>query len=279
LRPAIFASFDRTLPLAQAVPMIREAGFEAISFGAWPQQFDYTTAQGRTAVRKLLAANGMAIDSLHAPFPQGDQLFSLDETARLESIRHCRLALDAAAELDGRIVVIHLIQPYGIPEGDVRNTMIEQGRRSVSVLAAYAAGRGVKLALENGQKPAYDRVLASLLAEFDDAHVGLCYDSGHENVQGTCFRMLEQFGHRLLTVHIHDNSGSDTHELPYEGTIDWDRFRRTLHGLAYSGDLLLEVDMTHSPLTDHATFLTEARERAARLLQCPPSTAVAGTGE
>ena len=240
--------------------MIREAGFGAISFGAWPQQFDCTTAHGRTAIQKLLAANGMAIDSLHAPFPQGDQLFSLDETARLESIRHCQLALDAAAELDGRIVVVHLIQPYGIPEGDVRNKMTEQGRRSVSVLAAYAAGRGVKLALENGQKRGYDRVLASLLAEFDDAHVGLCYDSGHENVQGTCFRMLEEFGHRLLTVHIHDNSGSDTHELPYEGTIDWDRFRKTFHGLDYSGDLLLEVDMKHSRFRDHATFLAEARK-------------------
>ncbi|MBM4079985.1 MAG: sugar phosphate isomerase/epimerase, partial [Planctomycetes bacterium] len=194
------------------------------------------------------------------------RLFSLDETERLESVRQCQLALDAAAELNGRIVVIHLIQPYGIPEGDVRSKMIEQGRRSVSVLAAYAAGRGVKLALENGQESSYDQVVASFLAEFSDEHVGFCYDSGHENVQGTCFRMLEQFGQRLLTVHIHDNKGSDTHTLPYEGTIEWDRFRRTLHGLQYSGNLLLEVDIKHSQFKDHAVFLSQARERAMKLL-------------
>jgi len=206
---------------------------------------------------------------VHAPFPEGDRLFSLDEAERSESIRQCEIALDAAAELDGRIVVIHLIQPYGIPPGEVRNQMVEQGRRSVGVLAEYAGSRGVKLALENGQRRAYDEVLANLMAEFRESHVGFCYDSGHENVQGTCFRMLEQFGDRLFTVHLHDNTGSDTHTLPYEGTIDWDRFRRVLHGLRYCGNLLLEVDIKHSQFEDHAVFLSQARERAERLLRCP----------
>ena len=268
MKPAICTSFDYTIPFAQAIAMIREAGFEVVSVGARPQRSGYSTAEGRAAIRKLIEENGITIDSVHAPFPEGDRLFSLDETERLESIRQCHLAADTAAELDGRIVVIHLIQPYGIPEGEVRNQMIEQGRRSVSALAAYAGGRGVKLALENGQKRGYDQVLSSLLAEFNDAHIGFCYDSGHENVQGTCFRMLEEFGHRLFTVHIHDNKGSDTHTLPYEGTIDWERFRRIFHGLGYSGNLLLEVDLKHSGFREPAVFLAEARKRAERLLSC-----------
>jgi sugar phosphate isomerase/epimerase len=267
MKPAICTSLDYTVPFEQVIPMIREAGFEVVSVGARPQHSGYATAEGRGAIRKVIENNGMTIDSVHAPFPEGDRLFSLDEAERLESIRQCRIALDAAAELQGRIVVIHLIQPYGIPEGEVRDKMMEQGHRSVSVLAAYAAGGGVKLALENGQELSYDRVAASFLAELNDEHVGFCYDSGHENVQGTCFRMLEQFGHRLLTVHIHDNKGSDTHTLPYEGTIEWDRFRKILHGLRYCGNLLLEVDTKHSQFKDHAVFLSQARERAARLLR------------
>jgi sugar phosphate isomerase/epimerase len=267
MQAAICTSFDYALPFAQVVPMIRAAGFAVASIGARPAHSGYATAEGRAAIRKLFRDNGMTIESVHAPYPEGDRLFSLNEAERLESIRQCQLGIDAADDLDGRIVVIHLIQPYGIPEGDVRNKMIEQGRRSVSVLAAYAAGRGVKLALENGQELSYDRVAASFLAELNDEHVGFCYDSGHENVQGTCFRMLEQFGHRLLTVHIHDNKGSDTHTLPYEGTIEWDRFRKILHGLRYCGNLLLEVDTKHSQFKDHAVFLSQARERAARLLR------------
>lgn len=269
MKAAICTSIDYAIPFAHLIPMIRNAGFEVVSIGANPQHSGYTTAEGRAAIRELIEANGMTIDSVHAPFPEGDRLFSLDESERLESLRQCQIALDTAAELDGKIVVIHLIQPYGIPEGDVRDRMIEQGHRSVSVLAAYANSRGVKLALENGQKRAYDRVLAGLLAEFSDAHVGFCYDSGHENVQGTCFKMLEEFADRLFTVHIHDNNGSDTHTLPYEGTIDWDRFRGIFHGLRYSGNLLLEADLKHSQFKDHTVFLSQARERAEKLLQCP----------
>jgi len=269
MEPAICASFGAPMPFAQTIPMIRKAGFQVISLGGSQAGSSYATAEGRAAIRKLLDGNGMMIDSVHAPFPEGDRLFSLDEGERLESLRQCQVALDAAEELDGRMVVIHLIQPYGIPEGDVRNRMIEQGRRSGGALVAHAAERRVKLALENGQKRDYDQVLESFLTEFDDAHVGLCYDSGHENVQGTCFRLLEQFGHRLLTVHIHDNSGSDTHVLPYEGTIDWEQFRRTFHGLGYAGNLLLEVSMAHSQFKDAAVFLSEARKRAERLLRRP----------
>ncbi len=266
MKPAIFTSFDKALPFAKVIPMISKAGFEVVALGGNIQNSGYITKEQRATTRKLLKEYGMTIDSLHAPFPEGDRLFSLNETERLESIRQCQIAIDTAAELDGKIVVIHLIQPYGIPQGKVRNKMIEQGRRSVSILAAYADARGVKLAMENGQKDEYDQVLINFLSEFNDDHVGLCYDSGHENVRGTCFTLLEQFGNRLLTVHIHDNNGTDTHVLPFEGAIDWEQFRKVFHGLRYSGNLLLEADIKNSQFKDPAVFLSQARKRAERLI-------------
>jgi L-ribulose-5-phosphate 3-epimerase len=266
VKPAICSGFDYEIPFPQALRLIRNAGFEVVCIGGRMDHSDYTTREGKAVIRKLLQENDLTVDSVHAPFPEGDRLFSLDEAEREESIRLCQLALDAAAELDGRIVVIHLIQPYDIPEGEVRSNMIEQGRRSVRVLAEGAYSRGVKLALENGQRAAYDQVLIDLLNEFPDEHIGFCYDSGHENVQGSCFSLLEEFGDRLLTVHIHDNSGSDIHALPYEGTIDWEKFREVFHALNYSGNLLLEVGVTHSEFKDPVTFLSEARKRVERLL-------------
>ena len=246
--------------------MIREAGFEIVALGARPEHSGYATADGRDQIRRLLRQNGMTIDSVHAPFPEGDRLFSLDQSIRDESLRHCQVAIDAAEELAGRIVVIHLIQPYGIPHDKVRERMIEAGRQSVAALADYAARRGVKVALENGQKQDYDDVLAALLVEFTAAHIGFCYDSGHENVQGTCFRMLQTFGHRLFTTHIHDNKGADTHVLPYEGTINWEQFRTVFHGLDYTGNLLLETDIANSEFKVPSLFLSRARECAERLL-------------
>jgi sugar phosphate isomerase/epimerase len=269
LKTSICTSFDYNIPFDQVIRMIKEAGFEAVSLGARPQHSGYDTAGGRSAIRKLIKENCLPVDSVHAPFPEGDRLFSLDESERLESIRQCKIAMNTASELDGRIVVIHLIQPYGIPEGEIRNRMIEQGRISVGILAAYAADNGVKLALENGQRLDYDRVLENFMAEFNYPHVGFCYDSGHENVQGTCFRILEEFGQRLLTVHLHDNLGSDTHMLPYEGNIDWNGFRKIFHALPYSGNLILEVDMKNSQFKDPQVFLSEARRRAGMLLHPP----------
>jgi sugar phosphate isomerase/epimerase len=267
IKPAICTGFDYSIPFADMLPMIRQAGFEVISLGAKPEHSGYDTSEGRAAMRKLIEKHGLSLDSIHAPFPEGDQLFSLDESKRRESVRKCKMAIEAARDLDGKIVVVHLIQPYDIPHDAVRDQMIAHGRESIKTLAAYAAENHIKLALENGQRKDYDEVLEQLLAEFNDEHVGFCYDSGHENVQKTCFRLLEKFGRRLLTVHIHDNRGADTHELPYEGNIDWDKFQKVFHRLDYRGNLLLESVTASSQFKDPKIFLAEAKKRAERLLQ------------
>ena len=269
MEPAIFTSFDSSLSLSQAVPLIRDAGFRCIAIGAGGGQPGYLTAEGRAEIRSLTAQYGLGIDSVHAPFPDGDRLFAIDEAERKDSVRLCKVALDVAAELDGRAVVVHLIQPYDVPAGPVRDKMVEQGRRSVAELVDHAAQCHVKLALENGQRDAYDQVLADLLTEFDVPHVGLCYDSGHENVRGACFGLLEQFGHRLFALHVHDNAGADTHVLPGEGTIDWKEFRRVLHGLDFAGDLLIEAGTRNSKFQDPVAFLKEAWERADALCHAP----------
>ena len=268
MKPAITTGFNYKIPFYQEISMIRQAGFEVVSLGARPTHSGYDTAEGRKIIRKIIEQNGIQIDSVHAPFPEGDKLFSIDENERLESINQCKLAIDAALEIGGKIVVIHLIS-YGIPDGDTKQKMIEQGFGSVKTLTEHAIDKNVKLALENGQKQDYDSVLSQLLIEFSDVSVGFCYDSGHENVQGACFNILEKFGHRLLTTHLHDNLGSDTHLLPYEGNIDWKRFREIVHSINYSGNLLLESDMKNSKFREPEQFLSEARRQIETLLHAP----------
>ncbi len=262
----IVTSFMKGLSYKVALPMIKAAGFRVVGLGGVPELSGYATTEDRKILVSLLRELDLTIDSIHAPFPEGDRLFAEDEFARQESLRLCRLALDAAAEVDGRVVVIHLIQPYGIAPGPQRDRMLEQGRRSVAELADYAGRRQVRLALENGQRLEYDEVLFNLLAEMPLPQVGLCYDSGHENVQGKCFQILQRYGQRLMALHIHDNVGRDTHLLPYEGNIDWNAFREVMAGLNYAGDLILESSMDHSQFQDPEIFLREAALRARRIL-------------
>lgn len=115
--------------------------------------------------------------------------------------------------------------------------MISQGMKSISALAGYVGERGVMLGLENGQAPGYDMVLEMLLEELHGSAVGFCYDSGHENVQGRCFKMLQKHAGRFNSLHIHDNTWTDARMLPYEGNIGWEEFRSIPGGLDYAGDL------------------------------------------
>jgi sugar phosphate isomerase/epimerase len=263
VEPAICAAIDYAIPFAQILPLIREAGFGVISLGARPEHSGYHTAEGRSRIRQLAGDNGLRIDSVHAPFPEGDRLCSLDEAERLESLRQCQTAVDAAQDLAVGIVVVHL---NASPDAAVLRGMMDQGVRSMEALSAYALARGVRVAVENSWGEPYAMMLDHIMAELDAGPVGFCYDSGHENVNRAGFRDLSRYGHRLLTLHLHDNRGDDAHTLPYEGDTDWPRLMGLLHGFDYSGSLLLEACLANSAFRDPPLFLAEARKRAARLL-------------
>ncbi len=266
MEPAICAAIDYALPFAELMPLIREAGFGVIAIGARPEYCAYDTDEGRERIRRLADDNGLRIDSVHAPFPEGDRLCSLEESERLESLRQCQVALDAAHDLAVDIVVVHLNTS---PDAAVLEQMMDQGIRSIAALAEHALTRGVRLAVENSWGEPYAMMLDRVMTEFDREPVGLCYDSGHENVQRTGFRDLNRYGHRILTLHLHDNLGEDTHALPYEGDTDWPRFMELLRGFDYCGNLLLEVGTANSAFKDPARFLAEAHRRAVKLLENP----------
>ncbi len=264
MRPAICTGFEPNIPFAESLSMIREAGFEVIAIGARPEHSGYDTAEGRRRVAQLVDQYRLRVDSVHAPFPEGDRLCSPDEAERKESVRQCRMAIDAAADLGTSVVVVHLNTNS---DPAVRREMLQQGFRSMEALRDHALGRGVGLALENSWGEPYAELLHAVMAEFGDAPVGFCFDAGHGNVDGVGIGDLLRYGDRLLTVHLHDNLGTDTHMLPYEGNMDWGRIMGALREVDYGGNLLLEVATHDSEFKDATVFLSQAHERARRLLR------------
>lgn len=264
MRSAICTGFDPAVPFAASVAMIREAGFEAIAIGARPEHSGYDTAEGRRRIAQLVADYHLHVDSVHAPFPEADRLCSLDEAERSESVRQCEVAIDAAEGLGTDVVVVHLNTNA---DASVRAQMLDQGRRSIESLSEYALGRNVGLALENSWGEPYAEMLHAVMGEFAEPPIGFCFDAGHGNVDGVGIGDLLRYGSRLLTVHLHDNLGTDTHMLPYEGNMDWGRIMGALSDVGYRGNLLLEVATHDSEFKDAAGFLSQAHERAQRLLQ------------
>lgn len=280
MKPAIFSHFDQTTHFERAVRMIAEAGFESIGL-SFSGMSSYEVSGAGAGIKKILEANHISIDSVHAPFPEGDELFSIDEARRAESLMLCKQAIDISALLGGGAVALHLayIDQYMRRHGyelnagpapgsnNLKNRMIASGRKSIGELVEYAVKRGVNLGLENGQKTDYNILLEAFLKEFDSPAMGLCYDTGHEHVLGTGFSMLEKHIARVNSLHVHDNLGSDTHMLPYEGRIDWERFCSVLRRAGYAGDICLEASTKSSEFKDPEWFLFEAKKRAESLVR------------
>ena len=72
---------------------------------------------------------------------------------------------------------------------------------------------------------------------------GFCMDTGHCHLTGQNMRRALNFiGHRLKTLHIHDNDGhTDWHMGAFMGTTDWELFIEGLRDINYEGDLSFET--------------------------------------
>ncbi len=261
MKPAIAMAIDIDIPFLRMIRMISGAGFETIALSSSKEYSEYPKASGRDRIRIVIEENGLEIDSIHAPYQL--DISSLDESERKKAVRECEICIDAASELGIKIMVVH--PGYGDADEGKMDRMVDMVLKSMDLLSRHALDRGVKLAVENLE--ARSRVLLErILESLPEDHIGLCYDTGHENEIGESFQILQKFGHRLFTTHIHDNFGiQDDHLLPYEGNIDWDRFVVLLRQIRYSGNLLLEVKMDSSQFKEHKVFLREAKKRADKL--------------
>jgi len=75
-----------------------------------------------------------------------------------------------------------------------------------------------------------------------DEQVRLTLDTGHANIYGSLFDMLDLVHDRLAFTHVHDNDGiTDQHFVPGHGNIDWQRFMRYLDRCGYTGPMNFEL--------------------------------------
>jgi len=85
--------------------------------------------------------------------------------------------------------------------------------------------------------------LIDLTDTFNHPLIGICWDTGHANLQRVDQRKaLGIIGNRLKVVHIQDNDrSSDQHLLPYCGNVNWKEIIDTLYEIGFKGDFTYEV--------------------------------------
>lgn len=93
---------------------------------------------------------------------------------------------------------------------------------------------------------------------------GVCWDTGHANIEGSQYDEITALGHHLKAVHFNDNLGTvDQHVIPMMGTLNVDEILNALIDVGYQGALTYECGAALRPyrywLGDRRPFERENR--------------------
>ncbi len=235
---------------------IADSGFTHIHWcHQWNTDFLYSNSEIEQ-IQRWLRDYGLQLLDLHGSVGVEKNWASPKEYERQAGVELVKNRIEMTARLHGDVVNMHI--PVGSP--------LDSLRRSLDELMRFAEERNVRIALENGNF----KTISGLLSEYSRGYLGLCYDSGHANLDPNGLDHLENLKDRLISIHLNDNDGNvSLHNLLFTGTIDWPRVAATLAHSAYAKCVSMEVMMRNSGIVDETVFLRgafETGERFSRML-------------
>jgi len=228
---------------------LRRSEFSAIELHAALPGFDY---RNRSAVRDILrwfSESEMPQPSLHLPYAE-DVLAArpLERQRALDELKRC-LEIGDAAPLN--YAVLHL----GAAGQAFNPVQFEYAYSGIVTIQSFSGLRVLIETLDN------DIATFSRIADFTAAaqipNVGICYDTGHGELEGVAD-----------AIHLDDNDGaSDDHLWPFEGTRNWPALIERLVVSSYQGPMILEgasrdddrFDQAHSARSRLRDLMDEAR--------------------
>lgn len=231
-------------PLLATLPRLHRLGLPLLEISSFPGHFDYHDRTLARRARQELAALGLAVHSLHAPFGPAADITALDDTARWQAVQELKAAAEALRELGGRVLVVHPGGEVGANSSSVM-ARLRRSANSLIELHSHCRALGLTLAIED----MLPHLLAGrtgdllwLMEQLPDDGAGFCLDTGHSFLARELVQRIELFGPSLLQLHLHDNRGTfDDHLPPGEGAIDWPEVMASLHRVGFDGVLMLEV--------------------------------------
>jgi len=204
--------------------LIKQAGFDSVMIG-W-----------RDADRKeklLKARNaGLYIENIHAVAKNAESIWSdnLDGKYYMKCLIN---SIDDCREYNIPTMVVHLNNGSMPPL--LNNIGIERLKR----IAEKAEQENINVALEN---TCATDCIRYVFDNVSSKKFGFCYDSGHHNLYAPDRDLLEEYGDRLMAMHLNDNFGvDDLHLMPFDGNIDWKKVTQQFKSIRYNGTIALEI--------------------------------------
>ncbi|MGH9387200.1 MAG: sugar phosphate isomerase/epimerase family protein [Vicinamibacterales bacterium] len=231
-------------------------GFDAVEVFATRDHFDYHDKVAAHDLAEWLSDTRLTLNSLHGPiavsFSNGRwrdpyNLAATDDNARRVAVAETRAALELAAVVPYRLLVVHAgAVGDGQPRAETRKAIL----RSLDELAPLASKVGVRLAVEviPNTLSGASALVTLIEEEVDLPALGICLDVGHARLMGDVVDAIETCSGHIVTTHLHDNRGkTDDHLIPGQGVIDWDAAMLAFQKVGYDGAWMFELAMSATP--------------------------------
>ncbi len=254
--------------LAEALPLIRDAGFDCFDLSLFGMLSDDDKFNGPDYVakakelRKIADGCGIPCNQSHAPFPvtyPNDTPEHIEANGKLPD--KVRRSLEVAAIVGAKAIVVHPV--HHLHWSDCAEELKELNRVFYTSLLPYCREYGIRVAVENmWQRNRYGNGIIDAACSRPDEFVAYmemldpewfvaCLDIGHCLLTDHApADMIRALGHKHLhALHVHDNDGiADFHELPFQprhAKVDWESVTDALAEIDYDGELTLESDNFH----------------------------------
>ena len=175
-------------------------------------------------------------------------------------------AIDISKRVGVKKIVIH-VGTYLDENYDYNiEKSIEHNIKYLAPFVEKAVENNILVAIENGTQMQKDeprfkntapyideliKIVEYYNKKYNKEVLGICFDFGHANVGNLdIYKEIVKIGNKLIVTHILDNYGTDSHNQPFDGTINWKYIRRALIDINYNGELTSEVRYTKEELCD-----------------------------
>ncbi len=179
-------------------------------------------------------------------------------------------SLDISKEIGVKGIVIHIGTYLGKDYNYDMKKSIEHNIKYLKPFVEKAIKNNIIIAIENGTQMEKDDPLFKNTAPYIDELIsivdyynskykkevlGICFDFGHANVgKLDMYNEILKIGSKLKITHIHDNYGTDSHNQPFDGTVNWDSVRKALTDINFNGELTSEVRYKKEELSDSSNI-------------------------
>lgn len=244
----------------KVIDIMVEAGFDAIDFGFFKEQYYNEGTDGAAGkekflnLRKYAEDKGIYFNQAHAPFPTSTKEDKETEEIFKDVVRSMR----NASYLGIKDIVVHPKQHLTYMDDGVPEQLFEQNVEFYNKLKPYCEEYNIRVCLENmwqgyrfiGGWRVVDSVCSKpdefirYVDALDSKWFGACLDIGHcMLVHEKPADFIRKLGNRLVALHVHDVDGmDDLHTIPYHGGMgDWDNIAKALREINYTGDFTMEV--------------------------------------